>query len=74
MRQYHYVRQGIASNTFTMEWIKTTMQIADIGTKQTPGPRHSMLMELIHMKVKDQPTLIQEGLWELDSFLNHVTQ
>lgn len=57
-----------------MEWIKTTMQIADIGNKQTPGPRHSMLMELIHIKVKDQQMLIQERLWELDLFLNHITQ
>jgi hypothetical protein len=61
MRRYHYVREGIASNRFAAKWITTTAQIADIGTKQTPGPRHLFLMELIHIKVKDQQRQIQEG-------------
>jgi hypothetical protein len=61
MRRYHYVREGITSNRFAAKWITTTAQIADIGTKQTPGPRHSFLMELIHIKVKDQQRQIQEG-------------
>ncbi len=61
MRRYHYVREGIASNRFTAQWITTVAQLADIGTKQTPGPRHSFLMQLIHAKVKDQQKQIQEG-------------
>jgi hypothetical protein len=44
-----------------MKWIKTELMISDIGTKQLPGPRHTFLMELIHIKVKDQWSLIQEG-------------
>jgi hypothetical protein len=46
MRRYHNVREGIALNIFASEWISTVAQIADIGTKQTPGPRHLFLMEL----------------------------
>jgi hypothetical protein len=61
MRQYHYVREVIASNRFASKWISTVVQIANIGTKQTPGPRHTFLMELIHIKVKDQQRQIQEG-------------
>ncbi len=38
MRRYHYVREGIASNRFAVKWIKTEVQLAEIGTKQTPGP------------------------------------
>ncbi len=60
MRHYHYVREGIVSNIFSMKWITTTAQIADIGTKQTPGPRNSFLIELVHIKVKDQQMQIQE--------------
>jgi len=61
MRRYHYVRNEIAANRFTMKWIGTEFMISDIGTKQTPGPRHTFLMELIHIKVRDQRSLIQEG-------------
>jgi transposase InsO family protein len=61
MRRYHYIREGIASNKFASKWISTTAQIADIGTKQTPEPRHTFLMDLIHIKVKDQQRQIQEG-------------
>jgi hypothetical protein len=49
MRRYHYVRNEIAANRFTMKWIGTEFMISDIGTKQTPGPRHTFLMELIHV-------------------------
>jgi hypothetical protein len=49
MRRYHYVRNEIAANRFTMKWIRTEFMISDIGTKQTPGPRHTFLMELIHV-------------------------
>jgi hypothetical protein len=61
MRRYHYVREGITSNIFVAQWITTVAQLADIVTKQTPGPRHSFLMQLIHIKVKDQQKQIQEG-------------
>jgi hypothetical protein len=61
MRQYHFVRNEIAAKRFTMNWISTEYMISDIGTKQTPGPQHTFLMELIHIKVKDQRSLIQEG-------------
>ena len=61
MRRYHYVRNEIAANRFSMKWIGTEFMIGDIGTKQTPGPRHTFLVELIHIKVRDQWSLIQEG-------------
>ncbi len=61
MRRYHYVRNEIAANRLNMKWIGTEFMIGDIGTKQTPGPRHIFLVELIHIKVKDQRSLIQEG-------------
>jgi hypothetical protein len=64
MRRYHYVRENITSNHFTMQWIPTQFQVADIGTKQTPGPRHQFLMEMIRIKVQDElrkPALVQEG-------------
>jgi hypothetical protein len=61
MRRYHYVRNEIVANRFTMKWIGTEFMISGIGTKQTPGPRHTSLVELIHIKVKDQWSLIQEG-------------
>jgi hypothetical protein len=61
MRRYHHVRNEIAAKRFNMQWIGTEFMISDIGTKQTPGPRHTFLVELIHIKVKDQRSLIQEG-------------
>jgi transposase InsO family protein len=61
MRRYHYVRNEIVAKRFVMQWISTEFMISDIGTKQTPGPRHTFLVELIHIKVKDQRSLIQEG-------------
>ena len=61
MRRYHHVRNEIVAKRFTMQWISTEFMISDIGTKQTPGPRHTFLVELIHIKVKDQRSLIQEG-------------
>jgi hypothetical protein len=62
MRRYHYVRNEIAANRFTMDWLGTKFIISDIGTKQLPGPQHEFFMELIHIRVKDQRSLIQEGL------------
>jgi hypothetical protein len=68
---YHYVRENIAANRFSMQWISTEFQIADIGTKQTPGPRHQFLVELIHIRINDDQkitadTLVQEG-WKRDN-------
>jgi hypothetical protein len=59
--RYHYVREGVKSQRFCMCWIQTQLQLADIGTKQNPGPRHQFLVELIHIIVKDLITKIQEG-------------
>jgi hypothetical protein len=60
-RRYHYVREKIANNKFSMKWITSEFQTADIGTKITPGPRHKFLVELIHIHVGDQPKQIKEG-------------
>jgi hypothetical protein len=61
MRRYHYVRECIVSKKFTMQWIKTLLQLANIGTKNNPGLRHGMLVELIHIKIKNLLPQIQEG-------------
>jgi len=62
MRRYHYVRQNIAANRFTVKWISNEIQIADIGTKLNDGPKHKLLTEMILIKVKDQKrSFIQEG-------------
>jgi hypothetical protein len=54
LRRHHYIREGISANRFNMQWIQTEFQIADIGTKQTPGPHHKFLLELNHVTMKDQ--------------------
>jgi hypothetical protein len=61
MRRYHYVRECIASKQFVMKWIRTVAQIADIGTKNNPGPRHKTLVDLIHIQIKNPSSWIQEG-------------
>jgi hypothetical protein len=61
MRRYHYLRNEIVANRFAMKWIGTKFMFSDIGNKLTPGPRHTFLVELIHIKVQDQRSLIQEG-------------
>jgi hypothetical protein len=61
LRRYHYVREGIQSKWFNMLWLQTLVQLADIGTKINPGPRHKFLVNLIHVIVKDLITNIQEG-------------
>jgi hypothetical protein len=43
-----------------MHWKGTEFEIADIGTKPNPGPRHTFLVNLIHVKVKDRHSMIQE--------------
>ncbi len=48
--------------------IFTNFQMADIGTKLTPDPRHQFLVEMIHIKVDGGTTksrLVQEG-WKCD--------
>ena len=60
-RRYHYVRENIANNRFSMGWITSEFQSADIGTKINPGPRHKFLVELIHIPIRDQHSQIQEG-------------
>ena len=49
-RRYHYSRENIANNRFSMDWITSEFQIADIGS-----------VALIHIKVGDQLMQIQEG-------------
>jgi hypothetical protein len=50
-RRYHYVRDGIEAKRFELIWINTENQFADIGTKQTPGPRHEFLMNKVLTKI-----------------------
>jgi hypothetical protein len=60
LSRHHNVCEGI-SKCFMMQWIQTLVQLADIGIKQNPGPRHSFLVNLIHITVKDLVMKIQEG-------------
>jgi len=53
MRRYHYVREGVDAGRYKLYWIKTDQELADIGTKQTPGPTHSGLTGIILTKVSD---------------------
>jgi hypothetical protein len=64
IQRYHYVRENIAADSFSMQWISTNFQMDDIGTKQTPDLRQQFLVEMIHIKVNDgamKSHLIQEG-------------
>jgi hypothetical protein len=47
LRRYHYVRDGIETKRFELICINTENQFANIGTRQTPGPRHEFLMNKI---------------------------
>jgi len=53
LRRYHYVREGVDSGRFGLFWIKTDEELADIGIKQTPGPRHSLLTNTLLVRVSD---------------------
>jgi hypothetical protein len=56
------MRENIASNRFTAQWISNKIQIANIGTKLNDGPKPKMLAEMIMIMVTDQnKPLIQEG-------------
>jgi len=61
LKRYHYVREGVKSKRFNILWLQTLFQLADIGTKINPGPRHKFLVDLPHIIVKDFITKIQEG-------------
>jgi hypothetical protein len=62
MHQYHYVRENISAKQCASKWISNEIQIADIGTKLNHGPKHSILTEMILIKVQDQTMgLAQEG-------------
>jgi len=54
MRRYHYVRNEIAAGRLETKRIGTEYQVADIQTKQLPGPQFKSLMLLTHISVKDQ--------------------
>ena len=53
MRRFHYVCEGVDSGRFDLFWIMTDDMLADIGTKQTPGPRHTLLTNYILVPVQD---------------------
>jgi hypothetical protein len=59
-RRYHYVRNNVVNKRFIMCWIPRDLQLADIGTKQTTGPRHIFLSTLIQVLIKDHD-VVQEG-------------
>jgi hypothetical protein len=62
LRHFHYVRENIAANRFTAQWITTEFQLADIGTKLNDGPRHKLLMDLIMIAIRHHSTtMVQEG-------------
>lgn len=61
LRRYHYLCEGIRSHQFAMMWLKTLLQLADIGTKQNPGPLHAFLTNLTHVTVRHLTTKIQKG-------------
>jgi hypothetical protein len=37
MHHYHYIRENITVNQFSMQWISAQFQVADVRTKKTPG-------------------------------------
>ena len=60
MRRHHYVREQIELGIYITLWIATLYQLADIGTKQTPGPHHGFLREFVQVPVDDQ-SLVKDG-------------
>ena len=59
MRRYHFVRAAVAAKRYELKWITTEFQLADIGTKQLPGPPLALLRDIILTKVPQAN--IQEG-------------
>jgi hypothetical protein len=59
LRRYHYVRDTFNTNRFRTYWIPTEFELANIGTKNLPGPRHSFLRSLCLVPIQDSS--VQEG-------------
>ena len=55
------MRNCVAAGDFITPWIDTENQSADIGTKQTPGPRHLFLTNFVQANMDDQ--LVTQGKW-----------
>jgi len=72
LRRYHYVREGVTANRFQMFWIKTDDELADIGTKQTPGPRHSLLTNRLLVQVSDGAKSIKVAFAKLVQYKRGV--
>jgi transposase InsO family protein len=72
LRRYHYVREGVAANRFQTFWIKTDEELADIGTKQTPGPRHTLLTNRLLVQVSDGAKSIKAAFAKLVQYKRGV--
>jgi len=59
MRRFHFVRAAVEAKRFLLKWISTEFQLADIGTKQLPGPRLAFLRDIIMTKIPQAN--VQEG-------------
>jgi hypothetical protein len=59
LRRYHYVRDAFNNNRFHPLWISQEFELADIGTKNLPCPRHSFLRSLCLVPILDSS--VQEG-------------
>jgi hypothetical protein len=59
MRRFHFVRTAVEAKRFLLKWISTEFQLADIGTKQLPGPRLAFLRDIIMTKIPQAN--VQEG-------------
>ncbi len=53
MRRYHYVREGVENNQYTLIYITTTAQEADMGTKILGRILLDPFKELIFFKVPE---------------------
>jgi hypothetical protein len=73
MRRFHYVREGVESKRFILCWIQTELELADIGTKQTPGPRQTLLTNLLLVPVQDgNNTIASIASFVVDSLSSFV--
>jgi hypothetical protein len=59
MRRFHFVRHGVEKKFYELVWIPTEFQLADIGTKNLPGPRQKFLTQLLMVSIDDRS--VQEG-------------
>ena len=46
-------KDGVDTGRFGLFWIKTDDELAGIGTKQTPGPKHNILTNTLLVQVSD---------------------